>query len=72
MSKIPKHDNTLCYKEGMVDRWFFSVDGNKPIIEIDHMRMRIGSWYITLEAFEELRLEWQGFRESSSVRRIQG
>ena len=68
---IPKSDNTLCYNSSM-KHFFFSSGGENPIIELEHGRMRIGCWYITLEAFSTLGDKWVEFRSENNKLRIQG
>jgi hypothetical protein len=52
--------------------FYFSGDGNNPVIEIEHGRIRVGCWYITIEAFDELSQRWLEFRNKSNKLRIQG
>ena len=71
MSYIARTDRTLCYSPSM-KHFYFSNDGSNPIIEIEHGRMRIGCWYITLEAFSALDEKWVEFRNEKNKLRIQG
>ena len=66
---IQKVDRTLSY-DGIEFR--FKDNVVLPIIELEDKRMRIGCWYITLEAFQSLQLRWEDFRKENRKVRIQG
>ena len=81
MSTTTRTDKTLCYDAGIGEprgnRFFFSPAGfgcgnEEPVIELEQDRIRIGCWYITLNAFAELDRKWLKFRRGQSKLRIQG
>ena len=81
MSNHKKQDKTLCYDSGIGEfgerKFFFSLSDfgcikEEPVIELEHHRIRIGCWYVTLDAFTELSKRWLDFRGGKSKLRIQG
>ena len=71
MSSTPRPDKTFQYSESM-KHFFFSDSEILPVIEIEHDRIRIGCWYITIDAFFELNRQWLDFRNVNRKLRIQG
>ena len=74
MSSTPRPDKTLYFKQPSLGQksWFHFSDGTIPVIELEYERIRIGCWYVSLDAFEELNKQWMDFRNGKSKLRIQG